>query len=436
MARAWIVDLWVKDAVIESAGGERVKVSPTSAELKSIARLPDRFRTTKFGRGKRWKVTWYESVDGVKRQRARTFDRKPDAEALRASLEDDIRVGRYLAPENGDRTLRQVAELWLKSKRRIQSSTYFNYEKILSAYVLPEWGDWKIGRIDRESVERWVTALQEGTATVSFADNYSKNPRPLGASSLKNIVRTVFSAIFNFAISQKWISENPVRAVELPDIPRTPVKETLTHQQVDAMADAAQLVSGDLRDFVAVHVLTYSAPRINELFALQKVHLRFDDLEIDIEQTWKRAKAGGRELGPTKNGDSRVVPMPEHVVDDLKKLIDGLPDTAFVFRQNNSAEALWDRNWHNRVWTPAAKASKLRKQFSKFSPHVLRHTGITFAIAAHADIKVIQAMAGHRSIEETMTTYGKLMPNRLGEVRRLMAEQRVSALKPKLRAVN
>lgn len=435
MARAWVTDLWVKDHVTETADGTVVKVSPTGAQLKSISKLPEQFRTAKFGRGKRWKLAWYESVDGVKRQRSKLFDSKRDAEELQASLEEDIRVGRYLQPQNADRLVRDVAKLWLRSKRRVKSSTAFNYSKIVNAYIVPQWGDWKIGRIDREAVESWVSALQEGTAPVKFDESYAKAPRALGPSSIKNIVRTVFGSIFNFAISQKWVAENPVRYVELPQVPRTPVKETLTHEQVDAMALAAQEVTGELRDYVAVQLLTYAAPRINELFALQVMHLRFDDLEIDIEQTWTRAQSGGRETGPPKNGDCRVVPMPEHVVTDLKTLVKGLPATAYVFRAKGSSEALWDRNWHNRVWTPAAKKSKLIGRFSKFSPHVLRHTGITFAIAAGADIKVIQAMAGHRSIEETMGTYGKLMPNRMSEVRERMAEHRASALRPRLRVV-
>ena len=435
MARAWVTDLWVKDHIVEAADGTTVKVSPTSAQLKSIARLPEEFRTSKYGRGKRWKLAWYETIDGVKRQRSKLFDSKRDAEELQASLEEDIRVGRYLQPANADRLVRDVAKLWLRSKRRVKSSTMFNYQKITDSYILPQWGDWKIGRIDREALEEWVTALQEGTAKVKFNEVYGKAPRALGPSSLKNIVRTVLGQIMKFAVQQKWIAENPVQYVELPMVPRTPVKETLTHEQVDAHALAVQDVTGELRDYVAVQLLTYSAPRINELFALQVMHLRFDDLEIDIEQTWTRKEGGGRTLGPPKNGDSRIVPMPEHVVEDLKTLVKGLPKSAFVFRSKDSAEALWDRNWHNRVWTPAAKKSELIKRFSKFSPHVLRHTGITFAIAAGADIKVIQAMAGHRSIEETLGTYGHLMPNRMSEVRQRMAEHRASALRPRLKVV-
>lgn len=38
-------------------------------------------------------------------------------------------------------------------------------------------------------------------------------------------------------------------------------------------------------------------------------------------------------------------------------------------------------------------------------------------------------MAGHRSIEETMETYGKLFPDRVEEVRQLMSEHRARSVR-------
>lgn len=435
MAKAWIVDLWVKDAVLTDADGIKFKVSPTSAELKSITKIPERFRTSKFGRGKRWKAVWYEDVDGRRRQRSKLYDGKRDAEEFAASLEDDIRAGRYLQPEHAEQYFREVAELWLASKRKIRDSTFVNYRKILDTYVLPQWEGKKIGSIRREHIETWVTALQDGTAVVKFQEGYKRAQTALGPSALKNIVRTVVGAIFNFAISQKWVAENPVKHVELPSIPGTAVLETLTHEEVETMALAAMEVSGEYRDYVAIHMLTYGAPRLNEMLALQKFHLDLNGHSARIEQTWTRSKEGGRKLGPTKNGDSRSIPLVDHLLPMLKTLVDKQSANAYVFRQNDVADAVWDRNWSNRVWVPAAKASGLAKRYKKFSPHVLRHSGITFAIAAGADPKIVQAMAGHRSIEETMNTYGKLFPNRLEEVRKLMSEHRARSVQPRLKVV-
>ena len=49
-------------------------------------------------------------------------------------------------------------------------------------------------------------------------------------------------------------------------------------------------------------------------------------------------------------------------------------------------------------------------------PHELRHTAASLAIAAGADVKVVQQMLGHASATMTMDTYGHLFENRLDEV--------------------
>jgi len=48
--------------------------------------------------------------------------------------------------------------------------------------------------------------------------------------------------------------------------------------------------------------------------------------------------------------------------------------------------------------------------------HELRHTAASLAIAAGADVKVVQQMLGHASGAMTMDTYGHLFENRLDEV--------------------
>jgi integrase len=49
-------------------------------------------------------------------------------------------------------------------------------------------------------------------------------------------------------------------------------------------------------------------------------------------------------------------------------------------------------------------------------PHGLRHTAASLAIAAGADVKVVQQMLGHKSATMTLDLYGHLFDNRLDEV--------------------
>lgn len=49
-------------------------------------------------------------------------------------------------------------------------------------------------------------------------------------------------------------------------------------------------------------------------------------------------------------------------------------------------------------------------------PHALRHTAASLAIAAGANIKVVQQMLGHKSATMTLDLYGHLFPDQLDEV--------------------
>jgi integrase len=49
-------------------------------------------------------------------------------------------------------------------------------------------------------------------------------------------------------------------------------------------------------------------------------------------------------------------------------------------------------------------------------PHGLRHTAASLAVAAGADVKVVQQMLGHKSATMTLDLYGHLFDDRLDEV--------------------
>jgi len=60
-------------------------------------------------------------------------------------------------------------------------------------------------------------------------------------------------------------------------------------------------------------------------------------------------------------------------------------------------------------------------------PHQLRHTAASLAIAAGADVKVVQQMLGHASATMTLDTYGHLFEDRLDEVGDAMDRARAAA---------
>jgi integrase len=65
----------------------------------------------------------------------------------------------------------------------------------------------------------------------------------------------------------------------------------------------------------------------------------------------------------------------------------------------------------NQAWNEAVQRARAAGVDlpARVTPHSLRHTYVALLIAAGKHPKTIQAMVGHKSITETMNTYGHLM---------------------------
>jgi integrase len=50
------------------------------------------------------------------------------------------------------------------------------------------------------------------------------------------------------------------------------------------------------------------------------------------------------------------------------------------------------------------------------TPHKLRHTAASLAIAAGANVQVVQQMLGHKSATMTLDLYGHLFPDQLDQL--------------------
>ncbi len=228
------MDLWVKDARVELPDGTSQKVVPTAAQLRSIKNLPEHFRTAKFGRGKRWRVSWYEDTAGRRIQRGQVFEAKKDAEELVAELEDDIRMGRYIDPNQKTRTVRDAAEIWLASKHRIKDSTWRRYRRELDNYVLPKWGSTPVGAITREAIDTWVVELQEATAPYDFdagpnTPHSRRKPRKMAPRATSTILSAApLAGSSDTSLPRGGLAATPSEESNYPASPKTTARNFRT----------------------------------------------------------------------------------------------------------------------------------------------------------------------------------------------------------------
>jgi len=69
-------------------------------------------------------------------------------------------------------------------------------------------------------------------------------------------------------------------------------------------------------------------------------------------------------------------------------------------------------NFNRRTFGPAAIAIGE----PRLTPHGLRHTAASLAIAAGGNVKVVQQMLGHATANMTLDLYGHLFPDQLDDV--------------------
>jgi len=124
------------------------------------------------------------------------------------------------------------------------------------------------------------------------------------------------------------------------------------------------------------------------------------------------AEVAGRMVFSTpKTHQSRTVPIPRFLVDELAPLVVGKGPQDLVFTGAKGA-VLRLSHFRRSVFIPAVEATGL----TGLTPHGLRHTAACLAIASGADVKVVQAMLGRESTTMTRDRYGHLYADRLDEI--------------------
>ncbi|MBT1171733.1 site-specific integrase [Bifidobacterium sp. SO4] len=420
MANVWIDDLWLKSykGIPPSATAKR---SLASSHNPFTAQVPDQWKTTRFGTGRRWRCRWYVTEGSSRKQHSKSFEKLSDAEAFQASLEDDVRQSRYVSPNDAKRKFKDVAAMWMRSKNYVSKGVLVRYECELRVYVNPQWAEVPIGSITRDDISQWITKLSTGKYPASFQRRH--DPKALSPRSIKSIVKVVFAGVLDYAVNAHYLVENPAREVQIPK-PEYKDLVFLDIREIEKLADAATTVGRPV-DGLIIRFQSYVGTRINETFALQVSDIDLGKQQIRIRRTWKNGSKK-QYLGSPKSGRPRTVAFPKFLVKPLRELIQGKPETAYVFQSIRGGH-INDHNWRRRIWRRAVELAGLQDK-QGLTPHSLRHSYAAIAIKAGADVKVLQRQMGHSSASLTLDVYGFLFPERLGQVADAVDAERIAAI--------
>jgi integrase len=330
---------------------------------------------------------WYARYrDPAGKQRTKTFPRKVDAERYLAGIETAKLSGGYIDPRRAAITVGAFAKQWQAAQAHLKASTRERYAGLLRTHVEPSWGSVRLSDVSHAAVQAWVSELAD-----------ERSP------SVAIKAHRVLSLVLALAVRDGRLVRNPAEGIGLPrETPKD--RRYLTHQQVHVLARAA----GD--HGLVIVFLAYTGLRFGEAAALRVSRLDLLRRQIEVAES-VTAVNGVLVWGTPKGHSRRWVGIPGFVADALAQHVDGKSPGDLVFATDAGA-VLRASNFRRDVWDPAIEAAGL----DGVVPHGLRHTAASLAIAAGADVKVVQQMLGHKSATMTLDLYGHLFENRLDEV--------------------
>lgn len=340
-------------------------------------------RTARYGQGSRWIVRWRDP-QGI--QRKKSFKRKVEAEKFATNVEHGMLAGSYVAPQAGKVLMSDWVARWLAAQAHVKPTSYSRSEGIVNTHILPRWGLTHLSAIGHADVQEWVMELSRTLAPASVVK-----------------VHRVLSQVLGWAVRNERLAKNVAEGVNLPRVSVSDHRY-LTHDQVASLASECKEAG------LVVIFLAYTGLRWGEMAALtvedvdlsrRRVRVTRSVTEVNGRLTW----------GSPKNHERRSVPLPRFLASQLEKHVINTQSESLLFPAPQGG-VMRVRNFRRRVFDRAVREVGP----AGFHPHELRHTAASLAIAAGADVKLVQQMLGHKTATMTLDLYGHLFPDRLNDI--------------------
>jgi integrase len=349
-------------------------------------------RARRYGVGMRWRARY---VDDQGREHTKAFHRRVDAQRWIDNIVSDHVTGTWTDPRLSEQTFGALAERWITTKATRAPKTVAGYRSLLDVVVLPRWENVPLRDVTFEDLQEWVSGLSVNGST-------RFDGKGLGASRVIQ-AQQVVSQVLKYAVKAKHLPANPADGIELPRKHEVD-QRYLTHEQLHRLAVA----SGRFRTLVLV--LGYCGLRFGEATALRIGDVNLSARRIRVSRSVTGVTGQGLVEGPTKNHTTRTVPVPKFLAPLLETEMGERSESDLLFGSRRVGYlTIGEVRW---VFDPAAAAVGL----GALTPHELRHTCASLAIAAGANVKVLQTLLGHKTATLTLDRYGHLFPDDLGRI--------------------
>ncbi|MCO4781350.1 MAG: site-specific tyrosine recombinase XerD [Candidatus Cloacimonetes bacterium] len=207
--------------------------------------------------------------------------------------------------------------------------------------------------------------------------------------SVTSVSRKITSLrmLYAFLVSNKYIKESPVDAIELPKLPKY-LPHCLSIDEVTNLIDATDYNKASIRDRALLEVLYGCGLRVSELTGLNV---------SDIEFREGFLKCFG------KGSKERWIPLGKMALEALSNYVRSERN---LLLKVNSEKALFLNRRGKRIsriaiWKMVQKVAQVSGLEKEISPHTFRHSFATHMLDSGADLRVVQELLGHASLTTT-----------------------------------
>ena len=255
-----------------------------------------------------------------------------------------------------------------------------------------------------------LTARNYGFFINKFFIKTDKNPEDMNEQDVKNYLSEMFdtkskNTIMLAAASLKFLYTEVLKKtfadVKMPKKDKK-LPEVLDRNEVGKLIEATDTDKSRL----IISLLYSSGLRVSEL-----VNLKTADITLDQKSGWVRRGKGAKD---------RIFFLSEQLSTDLKQYLEG-KEHQFVFSKD---KPLTTRNIQKIIQGARKRAGIQRR----VTPHTLRHSFATHLMDNGTDIRLIQSLLGHSSLNTTQV-YTHISSEQLRKIQNpfdmLLAQQKV-----------